>query len=183
VPKKYLLRFFFVIIIILTCNVRELFAQYGDPLGFSGGSMFGDTSSVSFSSVELNSILNIRQAGLKGRVLLRSGDFGFGWEGLLMLDSKMSQQNTYLMNNLFIDCMFLEIWWNGFLGGSLGYAFGEELIDTKSFSGFSGSIFLAGPIIVGGDGFPRLYFDFNFSSHMLRKLWDYYHLCRVCEST
>ena len=176
VAKKLLFRFLFVAVILFSFNTRNLYAQYGDPLGFSdSGSMFGSQASVAVSMIELNSILNIRKAGLKGRVLLHGGDFGVGWEGLLMLDSKQNQQYRYLMSNLFIDVLFLEIWWDGYLGGSFGYAFGEELIGTKSFSGFSSAIFLAGPIIVGGDGFPILYFDLNFSSHLVKKLWDYYH--------
>ena len=154
------------IVLMLACPA---FAY--SPFDFDDGG-----SDYTISLVEINPLSDLSDFGARGRVLFHSGeDFGFGYEGFLLGSNKSGEYEFYWTNNFFFDVLFLEIWYDGYLGFSLGYVFGEELEGTQGIRAFSGALFLAGPIIKTMDGFPFIAIDINFSSHNLSDPWNYYH--------
>jgi len=131
---------------------------------------------LTLSFVEFNPMTDFDDFGARARVLIHSsGEIGFGYEGFLLATDRSGQTEYYWTNNLFMDVFFLEVWWDMYLGFSIGYVFGEELIGTDELNAFSGALFLSGPIYTTPDGFPFLTIDANFSSHNLGDPWNYYH--------
>ena len=136
----------------------------------------GGGGDYTISLVELNFVTDLSDVGARTRVLFHSGDdFGIGYEGFIFGSDKSGEYEFYWTNNFFFDVLFLEIWYDGYLGFSLGYVFGEELEGTHGIRALSGGLFLAGPVIKTPDGWPFIALDINFSSHNLGDTWNYYH--------
>jgi len=165
--KKTLLSLSPILFIILLTN--QVFAY--SPFDYDHKS-----SDYTVSLAEVNVLSNLSDFGARARVLFHSGgDFGFGYEAFALGTDISGEYEFYWTNNFFFDVMFLEIWYDGYLGFSIGYVFGEELDGTDGIRAFSGGLFFAGPVIKTPDGFPFIALDINFSSHNLDNPWNYYH--------